>query len=750
MMRCPRPGPLVLVVFLLLGGCDGDRTDAAGEITAGGSDVATTESTATQPADYVGSEACAACHAAAYRDWQGSQHDLALQVATPETVLGRFPAQFDGVRFEHAPDGFLIRPDAQAADLTVRYTFGITPLQQYMIPGERGALQTFPVAWDSRAAADGGQRWYALYEDGDAPDDPVHWTGRANRWNSQCADCHSTAVVKGYDPESRTYQTTWAVEDVSCEACHGPGSLHQSDPTGVAMSTPTSQTAEIETCAPCHSRRSQLAEGFRPGKPYLDFYRPQLITQPLYHVDGQIDDEVYVYGSFLQSRMHRAGVTCSNCHDPHSTGLKRPGNETCTFCHQRAPDNEFAGLAAGSYDTPDHHFHPPGSDGAHCINCHMPTRTYMGVDERRDHSFRIPRPDLAVSLGVPEPCTGCHQERTPEWAAAVIAEKFGPSRPDHFAATFAAADMAVPDTDATLAALAADPAQPIMVRASALAKLGAYQRGHTLDAIRAAREGEGLLRLAAPQAATGLTADSRWRLLAPLLDDPLRAVRQETVSALLPTLQADPAYRARLAPYLTVWIEEQSLNRDFPETLTNLANAYAAMGDPGRAQAALSEALVLQPTWVPGLTNLADLYRATGRDGEAGELLERAMAVAPDEPDVIYAYGLWLSRQGRASESLTQLEAAARLAPERRQFGYAWAVALNDAGAGTRAVEVIEQLLTQWPDDEQLLIAAVTMLRDQGRYAAALVYLDRLIQLRPADNQLRQFREALAAAATTS
>lgn len=736
-------GRLVLAIFLLMAGCDGPAPETPpASIPA--------EAAAADPADYLGSEACRTCHADTFDAWQGSHHDLALQTASAESVLGQFPARLGEVAFERGAEGFRIRPEPEAADLPVLYTFGVTPLQQYVVPAGNGALQTFPVAWDSRSEAAGGQRWYALHDGDPGAGDPMHWTGRANRWNSQCADCHSTGVVKGYDAETATYHTTWAVEDVGCEACHGPGSRHAADPAGSGMATLATQADEIEVCAPCHSRRSQIAEGFRPGRSYLDYYLPQLIAPGLYHVDGQIDDEVYVYGSFLQSRMHLAGVTCSSCHDPHSATLRRPGNETCTFCHQDAPGNEFAGLAAGSYDTADHHFHPPGSAGAQCVSCHMPSRTYMGVDDRRDHSFRIPRPDLAVSLGVPDPCTGCHQDRSAAWAADVIREQFGETRPAHFAPTFAAADAGLPGADVALAALVRDTDEPIMIRASALARLGAYQRGYTLDAIRETRDGEPLLRLAASQAAATLTPESRWRLLPPLLDDPLRAVRHQAVTALTPTLGADPAYRSRLAPYLDVWIEEQSLNRDFPEVLTNLASAYLALGQPARAEAALSEALRLQPSWIPGLTNLADLYRFTGRDAAAGELLERALAEAPEEADVHYAYGLWLARQDRTAESLSRLEAAAMLAPNRPQFAYTWAVALNDAGDGVRAVAVLERLLERWPDDEQLLIATVTMLRDQGRFAAALGYLDRLIGLRPADAELIRFRETLAAAAGVS
>jgi tetratricopeptide (TPR) repeat protein len=739
---------LVLLAPLpLLMACSEPTVDEIGAETA----EPAHPNTAAVDADYVGSSACADCHETAYQQWQNSHHDLALQVATAESVLANRDVEIDGTRIGTEEDGLRIYPNAEGDGLTPRFTFGVEPLQQYIVDGGNGAWQTHPIVWDSRPQDDGGQRWYNLHGAAYPAGDPMHWQGRANRWNSQCADCHSTGVVKGYDPQNRSYQTTFEVEDVSCEACHGPGSAHVANPGEAPLLALTSQAEQINSCAPCHARRGQIAEGFQPDAAFLDHYSPRLISPGLYHPDGQILDEVYVWGSFLQSRMHRAGVTCSNCHEPHSAELKRQGNETCTFCHQASPPDAFtaAGVATGSsgYDSPEHHLHPLGSAGAECVACHMRAETYMGVDDRRDHSFRIPRPDLSLTLGVPEPCTDCHTDQTADWATAVLAEHFGSEDREHFAIPFAAADSAVPGADAQLAGLVMDTTRPIMVRASALARLGTYNRGYTMDAIRAARKDEPLLRFAAPLAAASLSPDRAWRLLTPLLEDDLRAVRHQTVLALLPTLQMDPVYRQRLAPHLSTWIEEQSLNLDYPETLTNVAGAHAALGNLPEAEAALKEALNLQANWVPGLISLADLYRATGRDLEAGPLLEDALALAPDYPEVAYAYALWLFRQGRLPEGLPHLEQAARLAPGQRQYAYTWAIALNDSGDTTKALTVLSTLLQRWPDDPELLIATVTMLRDQSRFSEALPLLDRLIQLQPGDQELIRFREAMRQAA---
>jgi Tfp pilus assembly protein PilF/cytochrome c553 len=339
---------------------------------------------------YVGRARCAACHAEESTRWAGSQHDLAMQEARDASVLGDFnDASFEqfGVlsRFYRKDGRFIVRtdgPDGTLQDYPIKYTFGVFPLQQYLIefPGRR--LQALDIGWDSRPEEQGGQRWMHLH-----PDDPVrhddvlHWTGPNLNWNYMCADCHSTNLKKGYDAASDSYHTTWSEIDVSCEACHGPGSRHvewaeakakgktpdlpdigltarfdertgvawQIDPaTGKAKrSEPRKATKEIQVCARCHSRRSQLTEQPIAGQPYLDGFRPALLTEGLYYPDGQIQDEVYVWGSLLQSKMYRAGITCSDCHDPHAANVRLPGD---TLCYQRHPSDRYA--------TAKHHFHP--------------------------------------------------------------------------------------------------------------------------------------------------------------------------------------------------------------------------------------------------------------------------------------------------------------------------------------------------------------------------------------------------------
>ena len=341
----------------------------------------------------------------------------------------------DGVtsRFYREGDGFFVEtdgPDGAMHDYRIDYTFGVYPLQQYLVAFPGGRFQALPLAWDARPKDQGGQRWFHLYPDEKiAHDDELHWTGINQNWNWMCADCHSTNLVRGYDLKTDSYHTTFSALNVSCEACHGPGSDHvawaksgadAADPArGLTVllhdrgegqwqfpdgeriakrMTPLATHTETEVCAPCHARRSPLGDGHAIGKPLLDGYRPSLLDPSLYHADGQIDGEVFIHGSFLQSRMYAAGVTCSDCHEPHSLQLRAEGNAVCGQCH-----------LPGAFDVAEHHHHTPGQPGSQCVDCHMPAKTYMVVDPRHDHGFKVPRPDLAARTGAPDACTGCHE-----------------------------------------------------------------------------------------------------------------------------------------------------------------------------------------------------------------------------------------------------------------------------------------------------------------------------------------------------
>lgn len=717
------------------------------------------------PPTFVGVEVCAGCHADEAARWRDSHHALAMQSADESTVLGNFAdSEFRygevTTRFTRRDGGFFVTTDGAdgaLAEFRVRWTFGVEPLQQYLIETGGGRVQALSIAWDSRPAAEGGQRWFHLYPDETIDHlDPLHWTGTWQRWNTMCADCHSTNLVKGYDTLADSFATRFDGIDVGCESCHGPGSRHAADPAipppalgatprnwvfeagrTIASRLPAGPArAEGEVCAQCHSRRSQLRDGHAAGDPFLDSYRPALLDAGLYHADGQINDEVYEYGSFLQSRMAAAGVTCSDCHEPHSAELRAEGNGVCARCH-----------LATEYDRPEHHRHEPGTAAAECVSCHMREETYMVVDPRRDHSFRVPRPDLSTALGSPNACNDCHGDETSEWAAARVAEWFpgGRSTEPHYGEAIAAGRSWTADARVRLLVLLNDPGQPEIVRATAL-QLLASRRTQGDEAILAASlEGdEPLLALAAIEASAGLPPERRAELLQRYLDDDRLALRIAAARSLLTARAAlSPRRQADLDRVINEFLATQAFNSDRPEGLMARAGVAVDRGDLTGGESLYREALERHPAYVALYANLGDLYRLMGRAEEAEAVLRAGLDASPGSPALELALGFALVRDGRAAEAMTHFERAAETGADDPYYGYVLAIALNDGGDGARALELLQQGHERYPGHPDTLFALVTLSRDQGDIDAARRYADRLIAILPGDPAPVALRSAL-------
>lgn len=736
-------------------------------------DLAQASPTQTKPtlidAQFIGSQGCATCHAAQFKDWSGSQHHAAMAAATEATVLGNFQdarLRHAGVesRFFRRDGKYFVRtdgPDGKLADFEVSHVFGVYPLQQYLTTFPDGRVQVLPLAWDARPGEQGGQRWFHVYpaEKLDHRDE-LHWTRPAQNWNHMCADCHSTEVRKAYDAAANTYQTRHREISVGCEACHGPGSAHaawakggaKGDPqltvrlderrsgawtidpaTGNARrSSPRPHEREIEVCAQCHARRGQIAEGYVAGRPFLDHYRPALPRAPLYYADGQQRDEVFIWGSFLQSKMYQRGVSCADCHDPHTGKTRAQGNAVCAQCHLPA-----------KYDAPTHTQHAAGTPGSQCVDCHMPATTYMVVDPRRDHGFRIPRPDLTAATGAPNACGSCHAKQGPAWAAAQIAQRWGGTRPglQRYAEAFAAAERGAASAPLQLRAVLADPTQPAIARAAALQALAetrAPQAGEELR--RAAASSEPLLRLAVAHSLVNLPPEARVAVGAPLLADPLRVIRIDTAAALtgVPP-QSLAAHRGAYERALAEFLAAQALNADRPEARATLGNHYAAAGDAARAEAEWRAAIALEPQHVPAYVNLADLQRALGQGAASEATLRAGLAAVPGNAALLHALGLAQVRSGQRSAALESLRQAAQRAPEAPRYAYVYAVALNDAGREREAQQVLESTLARWPDERDARVFAVQVAQARGDAEGLQRHLKELAQRHGADPQVRAF-----------
>jgi predicted CXXCH cytochrome family protein len=701
--------------------------------------------------------ACFRCHTEETRAWRGSHHDLAMQEATDATVLGDFnDAEFEhhGVvtRFTRRTGRFFVYtegPGGRQGEFEVKYTFGITPLQQYLVQLPEGRIQALTIAWDTKA-----KRWFSLHEEELKPGDPLHWTGLAYNWNHMCAECHSTDLRKNYDDASGRFQTTWAEIDVGCQGCHGPGSRHLEwalrvektreayavdDPKGLEVDL--KGRVEVEHCARCHSRRSVVDADYRYGAAFGDHYDLALLEPDLYHADGQVIEEVYDHGSFLQSPMYAKGVRCTDCHDPHSARLKLEGNLLCKRCHQDSPPPQFDTLKPKDYDAKTHHFHEPGP-GSFCVDCHMAKTTYMVVDPRHDHSFRVPRPDLSVKLGVPNACNGCHKDRTAEWAAETV-DRWYPReapRPPHFGEALAAARAGSPDAALALTEVFRDPQQPGIVRASALElmpDMNALEEG--------ARADDPLVRAAAAAGLAGGAGNPARaaKVLEPLLSDPVRAVRVEAARVLAGVPGALPD-RAAFEKALAEFRARQEEMLDRPEAHLNLGALHEDQGDARRAEAAYRRALEILPQFWPARANLAHLLNARGRNREAEDVLRQAIAYSPDNGEAYYSLGLLLAEDDRVSEAVDELASAARLLPRARVL-YNYGIALQQLGRLAEAEDALLAGDRLSPRDPALLHALAVLYAQRAEPERALPYARRLLDLAPDSPDAQRLVERLEA-----
>ena len=751
------------------------------ELLNGSSNRALTAS----PATFVGSETCASCHQAEADLWRDSQHKRAMQHATDETVLGDFDdASFDyyGVhsRFFRKDGNYLVETDGadgKLATFEVKYTFGVDPLQQYLVEFPDGRLQALSLAWDTRPKEQGGQRWFHLYPNEEIRhDDILHWTKLNQNWNFGCAECHSTGVRKNYDAANDRFATTWAEVSVGCEACHGQGSNHvawarsqkswwpferQNDPskelivrfdergdvtwwhdpaTGDPRRNfpPALVRKEVETCGRCHARRSEFSEDWVPGRPLSDTHFVAPLAHGLYEADGQMRDEVYNYGSFKQSKMFAAGVTCSDCHEPHSAKLRADGDSLCLQCH--APEKYAAA-------TPHSH-HGSVNPPLTCASCHMATRTNMVIDRRHDHSFRVPRPDISAKLGTPNACNDCHGQKSPEWAAAAIEQWYGRDRKgfQNYAAAFEAAWNSRAEAGALLAGVAADHDTPAFARASALGELAAYLSSANVKLARTGlSDPDPMVRIGALDMLEGVSAAEIWPLVAPLLSDSSRGVRIRAAALLaaVPTASQPVADRQSFERAAAEFVAAQRVNADRPEARTTLGNFYARRALTVEATAEYEAALRLSAQYAPAAINLADLYRHLGRDADGQNVLRTAIAASPRDAGLHHALGLALTRLKQPRDALEEFRRAAEIEPDRARYAYVYAVALHSAGQVDEAAIVLKKALEQHPSDRDILVALIHFNRDAGDIASALSYAERLAPLAPNDATVTKLVQTL-------
>ncbi|MGJ7515369.1 tetratricopeptide repeat protein [Pseudomonas baetica] len=701
----------------------------------------------TAPAKMVDEQQCQGCHSAQVKDWQGSHHQLAMQAASAETMLGdfnnvTFKAENETTRFSRKGDEFWVNTpgiDGKNADFKVAYTFGIEPLQQYLIEVGDGRLQALGVAWDTEK-----HRWFHLYPgQGVTFKDPLHWSKPSQNANFMCVECHTTGYKRNFDAAKNTFDSQWNSLGVGCQACHGPASNHlewtakKTDliHAGFAVDLKDKNaTVEIETCARCHSRRAPLGDGFTVGKRLMDDYLPSTLTRELYALDGKIKDEVFEHGSFAQSKMFDKGVRCSNCHNPHSTELKAPGNGVCLQCHNTAGKTtvegvDGKGLQAKNYDAIEHTRHTMGQPGSQCVDCHMPGKFYMGNDFRHDHSFSIPNPERAAKLGTPDACLTCHQGK----AGDKVTEQFklwntanaGTPQAPRYDDSLWLIRNGQPGAAQALFEQLQRSNLPAIQRATLLNELPSYP---SEQALKLASKDLGnpapQVRESAVHAVSAfLPPAERASLLTPLLNDPVKAVRIAAARDLLSSRNdlgtAQDSWNSAITEYEAV---QKSL-AERAEANLNLAMLYQASGRSGEVEELLRTAIQRDPDFYPALVTLVQWQEANGRGQEAQTLLAQGLKQHPGAALLQHTQGLSLVRAGKSKEAMPFLRKAAQLEPQTAQYGYVLAVALHDSGQVDAACEELERLLKVQPTNRDARLALIQYYLNNGQEPKAQVLL---------------------------
>lgn len=649
--------------------------------------------------EFVGSNTCVECHKSEYDLWLKSDHYFAMDTASESSILGDFnnaELEREGqVHKLYQKDGeyfaFTDGADGQMQEFKVAYTFGAWPLQQYLVPFPDGKYQTLGLTWDTIK-----KQWYYMADLVYAGQDIdhtnwLHWSNLGQNWNGMCADCHSTNLKKGFDANSKTFNTTWSEINVACEACHGPSSEHLKWANLPALSRPqntntglTVQTSNItnyryvDLCARCHTRRGTFDDYNHEWQDLLDQIIPALPSEPTYFADGQILEEDYVFGSFAQSKMYMNDVKCNDCHNVHSGKLVLDGNQLCLQCHR-----------GDMYDNYNHHFHKQKGeqgeailseygdivevgDGASCINCHMPGRYYMGVDYRRDHSFRIPRPDLSEKLGTPNSCTHCHADKTNNWAAGYLEDWYGKNQRTNYGAALALANLDEQNSFQELSEIFQNDLYPPITRALALTHLASnFPVESRAIVIQSLTNIESIIRYSALQYFI-LSSPEDILVVTPLLNDPVKAVRFES-AVRLSNIPKDQIPKNSL-PSFEKAIDEYKMameySGDFAASRHNLGNYYENIGETGLAIDQFIEALKIDNEFFPAKVNLAMAYNKIGDNEKAEIVLKDVVEKHPDQIQALYSLGLLLAEMQKYDEAIVYLKMAAVAMPENARVFY--------------------------------------------------------------------------------
>lgn len=650
---------------------------------------------------YLGAQKCKECHEDQFTDWKKSDHFYSMQKATEEYVKANFETTYaaDGIEYQFSKSDSVyqvqITESGKSHTYNVAYTFGWHPLQQYLLQTENGKFQTLRASWDTDKNIWFHQNAGTIVE----PHDWLSWSKGGQNWNTMCSSCHSTHVEKNYDAVKDSYHTTYKEINVACESCHGPGRDHlqaldsdRKDPYSQLVSA--SHKEKTDNCATCHARRTMLEDTGDPKKDFLNRYFPQTLNNAFYEQDGQIKEEDFVYGSFLSSKMHRNHVTCTNCHNPHSGQLKAQGNDLCLQCH----DN--------SYTTNQHTHHPENSEGSQCINCHMDGKMYMGNDYRRDHSFRIPRPDQSVKFGTSNACNSCHSDKDARWASKNVVGWFGKDRAYHFSDDLIPGSNLEKHAMIHLNNLVINDSIPEIIRATALDYV---QQSVSPDAtnilLNALDDKSNLVRQKAYAGLIFFPKEYKERYGMVGINDPIKSVRImafRSVVGVDPQV-LDPRMENTWKKVHAEYLDYLKANSDFPTGQIMFGEYYQTIGQPNQAISSYELALKMDSLLMDGYTNLAILYSGKNDLNSVDKILKQGLVHFPESAEFLYFMGLNQGALGNTALQMDYLKWAYSIAPLNPKYGYNYILTLYQHDKKEDAYKILMEALKLDPNNARYL-----------------------------------------------
>jgi tetratricopeptide (TPR) repeat protein len=704
---------------------------------------------------YGGSASCVKCHREEFNSWKTSHHALAERAIDPALDTAAFePSRTvsNGAEVQIKNGQFEFSTDIQGARKTffIQRVIGHEPLRQFLVSFPGGRFQTLADSYDPRS-----NEWFNVFSDGRKPGEWGHWTGRGMNWNSMCAACHNTRVRKNYDATADSYHTTMAEATVGCEACHGPLKAHdewQEKFGNTGAKDPTlkklSRNQMLETCASCHSRRSDLTGDFEPGDSFHDhFGLAKVDYSDGFYPDGQIHEEDYEYAAFLGSRMHFRGVTCADCHNPHSLKTILPGNLLCMRCHNGSYANApvinpvihshhrvFGYDSKGALTNFDVASYIPAKireTGGECVNCHMPQTVYMQRHWRHDHGFTIPDPLLTKKFNVPNACNRCHQDQNADWSLDWVEKWYGKKmerltreRAEWIARAKngdpAARDgllnllgrEEIPYWRAVEAGMLSPWASDVAVRNALMKSLN-----DTNEMVRVAS-----IRSLASLVENGFT--NVVEAIQTKLHDPARDARIAAAWALRRTLDSSLPAARELQRYL-------DFNSDQPGGQLQSGVYSFSKNDFQAARIHLEKAVAWDPGSPAWREEFAVVLSSLDQPKAAVEQLKKAVEIAPRDSELHYKLGLAYHESGELNQTVAELKTAVQLDSRNANAWYNLGLAENELGQTADAIESLLRAESVSPNDSRIPYARATILARAGNFAEARAAAKRALEIQP-------------------